>query len=193
MTASLVSTIGALAVFTPTDAGASTSIALTVKELAASSDAIVRVTQLERSSAWEEGRIVTTSKVRVDRVVAGATPGSELSIRTLGGVVGEIGQYVEGEADLGPGEQAVLFVSPLRAGTTTMRVIGRAQGRWSIARDARANEIVRVRGPGRLVERRVDGAGTVRAAARLAATLDGSLVDEATSEAAREWGAAHAR
>src|SRR5688572_15386468 len=100
LTASLVSTIGALAVFTPTDAGASTSIALSVKELATTSDAIVRVTQLERSSAWEDGRIVTTSKVHVDRVIAGASPGADITIRTLGGVVGEIGQYVEGEADL---------------------------------------------------------------------------------------------
>ncbi len=193
MTASFVSTIGALAVLTPTDAGASTSIALSVKELAASSEAIVRVTQLERASAWEDGRIVTTSRVRVDRVVAGAAPGAEIAIRTLGGVVGEIGQYVEGEADLVPGEQAVLFVSPVRAGTTTMRVIGRAQGRWSIARDTRGAEVIRVRRAGRLVERRSDGAGTVRADARLAATLDGSLAEEAANEAAREWSVTHAR
>jgi len=181
----------------PSDAGASTAVALSVRELASTSDAIVRVTQLAKTSAWEDGRIVTTSKVRVDRVVAGAPPASELSIRTLGGVVGEIGQYVEGEADLAPGEQAVLFVTPVRAvasTTTTMRVVGRAQGRWSIARDARAQEIVRVRGPGRLVERRGEGgAGTVRATAKLAASLDGATLDEATSEAAREWSVSHAR
>ena len=186
----------------PSDAGASTSVALSVRELASTSDAIVRVTQIAKASAWEDGRIVTTSKVRVDRVVAGAPPGNELSIRTLGGVVGEIGQYVEGEADLAPGEQAVLFVAPLRAatGTTTMRVVGRAQGRWSIARDSNApdapngREIVRIRAPGRLVERRGEGGlGTVRATARLAASLDGATLDEASSEAAREWSVSHAR
>lgn len=178
----------------PSDAGASTAVALSVRELASTSDAIVRVTQIAKTSAWEDGRIVTTSRVRVDRVVAGAPPASELSIRTLGGVVGEIGQYVEGEADLAQGEQAVLFVTPIRTGTPAMRVVGRAQGRWSIARDARAQEIVRVRGPGRLVERRGEsGAETVRATAKLAASLDGASLDEATSEAAREWSVGHAR
>lgn len=185
----------------PSDAGASTSVALSVRELASTSDAIVRVTQIAKTSAWEDGRIVTTSKVRVDRVVAGTPPGSELSIRTLGGVVGELGQYVEGEADLAPGEQAVLFVAPLRASasatTATMRVVGRAQGRWSITRDARATdarEVVRVRSPGKLVERRGEsGAGTVRATAKLAASLDGASFDDAASEAAREWSVSHAR
>ncbi|MBS2016467.1 MAG: hypothetical protein JST00_26515 [Deltaproteobacteria bacterium] len=181
-----------LAILSPHDAGASTSIALSVRELAASSESIVRVTQLERSSAWVDGRIVTTTRARVDRVVAGVATGPEITIRTLGGVVGEIGQRVEGEAELGAGEQALLFVAPLR-GQAAMSVVGRAQGRWSIVRDAHAREVVRVRDQGRLVERRGDVGVGVRAPSRLAAALDGSAVDEATAEAVREWGASHAR
>ncbi len=180
------------AVFAPHDANASTSIALSVAELASSADTIVRVTQLEKTSAWEDGRIVTTTRARIDGVVAGASPGSEVSVRTLGGIVGTIGQFVDGEAELAPGEQAILFLAKADA-KNTVRVVGRAQGRWSVVRDVHAHEIVRMRGAGNLVARRAAGVGTVLVAPKLASSLDGVLVNDATREAAQAWSTSHAR
>ena len=84
----------------PREASASVAIAASLEDLARASTVIARVTPVERTSAWEDGRIVTTTRVRVDEVVAGSVAGStrELRVRTLGGRVDTIGQIVEGEA-----------------------------------------------------------------------------------------------
>src|SRR4051812_26591915 len=83
----------------PREAQASVAIAASLEDLARASSVIAKVTPLERMSAWENGRIVTTTRVRVDDVVAGAVAGNarELRVRTLGGRVDKIGQLVEGE------------------------------------------------------------------------------------------------
>lgn len=172
------------------DAHASTSIALGVDDLARASDAVARVTPIASSSAWENGRIVTTTRARVDAVVAGSAP-TEVSVRTLGGIVDGIGQSVEGEAVLDVGSPAILFLARVQddAGAR-MRVVGRAQGRWVVARDG-ARDVVRVRATGALVARRPDG--PVAPSGALATSLDGAPLEQAVSAAASAWRSTHAR
>jgi hypothetical protein len=113
-------------------AAASTFVELTVAELLAGSRSVVCATPQERLSVWEDSggagrRIVTYTHVRVDRVLDGL-PGAEVWVRTLGGVVDDIGQRVEGEAVLSPGQPVLLFLTPRADGTHS--VVGMGQGHY---------------------------------------------------------------
>ncbi len=67
--------------------------------------------------------------------MAGALPsGDDPWLRTLGGVVGHVGQRVEGEAVLSFGYQALVFLGAGKAGT--FDVTARAQGKIPDCHDA---------------------------------------------------------
>src|SRR4029077_4401592 len=78
------------------DAHASVSVAVLFEELVRDASAVATVTPLEQRSVWENGRIYSYSRVNVDALLVGAMP-REVWIRTMGGVVGTIGQIVDGE------------------------------------------------------------------------------------------------
>ena len=84
-------------------AAASTSIELSVAELVSKSTLVLAGTPLDSRSLWEESeggrgrRIVTYTRLRVDRLIDG-NAASEVWVRTLGGEVDDIGQHVDGEA-----------------------------------------------------------------------------------------------
>jgi hypothetical protein len=184
-----------MAVLAPDDAHASVAIAASLDDLARGSSVIARVTGLERESAWEDGRIVTYSRVRIDGVIAGATPATaatELRIRTLGGRVGNIGQLVEGEAALAPSETSIVFLALAPRGNDHI-VVGRAQGQLVVRRDVHGREVVRVdsRAVGELVDRRVRP--PLRPAGRRVIELDGATVDSVVADAKRAWEVGHAR
>ena len=85
-------------VLVPTDAQASVSIAVAFDALVKDADTVGVVTPVESKSVWEEGRIYTYTRVKVEQGVAGELgTGSEGWVRTMGGVVGKIGQLVDGE------------------------------------------------------------------------------------------------
>jgi hypothetical protein len=131
----LISLAGAAAaVAWPGRAEASIARAVTLQELSAASQTALLGTALEANSRWDtvggRKRIVTTTRVRVDETVAGAPPGAEILVRTLGGQVGDIGQIVHGEAFLLLGEAAVLFLADLGGGESV--VTGMAQGHYPV-------------------------------------------------------------
>lgn len=180
----------------PREAQASVAIAVSLEDLARASSVIARVTALDRESSWEDGRIVTYSRVRVDDVIAGAAPASsrELRIRTLGGRVGDVGQLVEGEPLLVPSESSIVFLAARPSGTglpIALVVVGRAQGQLIVRRDVHGREIVRVGVVGELVERRIHP--PLRPNGRRIVELDGAAVDVVAVDAKRAWEAGHAR
>jgi hypothetical protein len=119
----------------PRSAAASTSIELSVADLVSKSTLVLAGTPLESRSLWEESeggrgrRIVTYTRLRVDRVIDGA-PSAEVWVRTLGGEVGDIGQHVDGEAVLSPQRSALLFLRWLPGGAHG--VVGMAQGQYPL-------------------------------------------------------------
>lgn len=119
----------------PPPAEASVSVLLSLDELVAASSAVIVGTPGEKKCQWEEiggsRRIVTYTLIKVDKTITGA-PGSEVWVRTLGGVVDKLGQAVSGEAQLTTGTKAVLFL--LKRGDVTM-VAGMAQGHYPIQVD----------------------------------------------------------
>src|SRR3954462_8844402 len=83
----------AAAILVPTDAQASVSIAVGYDALVKDADAVGIATPIESKSVWEDGRIYTYTRLRIEQGVAGELgTGSEGWVRTMGGVVEKIGQ-----------------------------------------------------------------------------------------------------
>lgn len=123
----------------PKEAQASVSIAASFEELVKNADAVAVVTPLEHTSVWEDGRIYTYTHVKADQGVAGEFgAGADGWVRTRGGVVGRVGQLVDGEAVLTPGKSSLLFLRKFKQGGT-WEVIERAQGQFPVIENADAN------------------------------------------------------
>jgi len=172
------------------DARGSVALALSIDELARAASSVARVTPLGATTAWEDGRIVTSTRVRVEAVVAGGAVrvGEELTVKTRGGVVGDVGQSVEGEAQLASSAPSLLFLAPRADRTYT--VAGRAQGQPRATLDGAGREAVRVlaHGAGGLVRRPAP-----RSALPLAIELDGAEAPSVVRVIARAWETTHAR
>jgi hypothetical protein len=165
----------------PSPAQGSIARALALSELVAGSDQVVSGTALEATSRWEQiggsRRIVTYTRVRVDETLAGASPGPEMMLRTLGGTVGKVGQVVHGEALLLIGESAVLFTGPAPDGVPA--VVGMSQGHFPLRAD---------KGGVRRLSPSPRGFELYGKAGALA-ELNGKSLDDARSRIRRAWDA----
>jgi hypothetical protein len=109
-----------------------------VEDLARTSDAVVRG-RVERQVSRKVGtRIVTDVEIRVAAVWRGAAPQQVVKMTVPGGVVGDLGQRVDGMATFANGEDVVVFAG--RGSDGRWRVNGGAQGKFSVeAAEARPN------------------------------------------------------
>lgn len=115
----------------PHVAEASVVEALTLRQLVRESDhVVVARVESQRAHYDELGRIVTDVTIRVEEAMhGGAARSATLVVRRLGGVVGDVGLRVEGEASFVDGERLVLFARVLRVpGGTVLRPVGMSQG-----------------------------------------------------------------
>src|SRR5579863_8710065 len=132
--------VGALACFalvavTSAAASASVSLPVTWDALVRGSTAAAVVTPVDSKAVWEDGRICTYTHVRVERAVAGSlAAGDEPWVRTLGGIVGKVGQIVDGEAVFSPGRASLVFLRAATAGSAgsagALDVTARGQGQF---------------------------------------------------------------
>lgn len=124
----------------PASANAAVSVAITLEELTTSSTHIVVATAGDKRSVWEDlpggRRIVTYTRFHVESST-GTSPGQDIEVRTLGGAVGNIGQLVNGDAKIGKGERALLFL--LKTSSGALVVNGLAQGHFPIRADKDGN------------------------------------------------------
>lgn len=118
------------------DANASVMIAVPFDALVKDADAVAVIAPQESKSVWEEGRIYTYTRVKVEQGIAGDTTGGngEVWIRTMGGVVGKVGQLVDGEPVFTPNKPNLLFLRKFKAGGT-WEVSARAQGQYPVVVD----------------------------------------------------------
>lgn len=114
-----------------TDASASVMIAVPFDSLVKDADAVAVIVPQDAKSVWEDGRIYTYTRVKVEQGVAGDTSGSEIWIRTMGGVVGKVGQLVDGEPVFTVNKPNLLFMRKFKAGGT-WEVSARAQGQYPV-------------------------------------------------------------
>ncbi len=98
-------------------AHASAMLSLTLDDLVDKSDVAVVGIAKSRTSRWEDGRIVSYTTVDIDTKIGGldTKAPSTVVVRTLGGVVGDIGQKVHGEAVLPLQSKVILFLRELPA------------------------------------------------------------------------------
>jgi len=173
------------------DAQASVSIAVTWDGLVRESTFAGMVTPTSATSVWESGRIYTYTQVHVDRVLAGDAGGaSDLWVRTMGGIVGNLGQVVDGEAVLTTGRPSLLF---LHAGPTgAFQVTARGQGQFPLVLDAKSVlRLSRSSSVGGLVSPK---RSTTSAAPILAVEMvHGRLVDDVARDVAAAWPRVHAK
>jgi hypothetical protein len=135
------------ATFAPPSAYASTAIALSLEDLVDRSESVVVAIPKSKLSRWESGRIVTYTTVAIDTAVAGSgKAGESITIRTLGGVVDDIGQITHGEAVLPISKPIMLFLRAMPSGPKalagSMVVTGMAQG--ALAVEVGPDKIARV-------------------------------------------------
>jgi len=199
----------AAAFLVPSDASASVSIAIGYDALVKDADNVVVVTPGDQSSVWEDGRIYTYTKVKVDQPVAGDLPaGGEGYVRTMGGVVGKIGQLVDGEPVFTSGKQSMVFLRKLKV-ASTFEVSGRAQGQFPVL----VNEVTKMKtfsrsgnagmllppkpvtttpASGVTTQSTKDFAQTPVAKLRLASeVIHGRAIDDAATEIATSWKKLH--
>jgi len=183
-----------LALLAGAAASASVSVAVSWDALLHESTAAAVITPTtEARSVWEGGRIYTYSRVHVDRAVAGdVNAGDDAWVRTMGGIVGRVGQIVEGEAVLAPGQPSLLFLRPGDAGT--FEVTARGQGQFPLVADSDATKplrVVRSNAVGALVQPRPVGPVVLP---RLAAEiLHGRSIDDVARDIVAAWSRAHAQ
>ena len=178
-----------------TVAHASISVPVTWDALLRGSTAAGVVTAAGPGSAhavWEDGRICTYTRVHVDRAVAGSlATGDEAWVRTLGGVVGKVGQIVDGEPVFSPGRPSLVFLRPSAVGA--LEVTARGQGQFPIvgsSGSAGAPVVVRSNTVGTIVPRALPATGVPAVLA--ADTLHGHSVDDAARQITTAWTTAHA-
>jgi hypothetical protein len=132
-------------VLVPTDAQASVSIAVAFDALVKDADTVGVVTPLETKSVWEEGRIYTYTRVKVEQGVAGElATGSEGWVRTMGGVVGKIGQLVDGEPVFTANKSSLVFMRKFKI-AGQWEVSARAQGQYPVVVDDTVKDTFRSR------------------------------------------------
>ncbi len=180
----------------PADAQASVSIAVGFDALVKDADGGVAVaTPTDAKAVWEGGRIVTYTKLRIDQSVAGETQqGQEIWVRTLGGVVGKIGQLVDGEPVFSPNKASLLFLRRFAQGT--YEVSARAQGQYPILVDeqTKLRKIGHNANVGAILPPRNRPIDTKAAEGpdRLAGdVIHDRAVDDAAKEIAEAWKKAH--
>ncbi|HEY4011791.1 MAG TPA: hypothetical protein VGM06_00520 [Polyangiaceae bacterium] len=173
------------------EAHASVAVAITWDDLLRTSAAAVVVTPIESTAVWENGRIRTYTRMHIEQSVAGElASGSTTWVRTLGGVVGKIGQLVEGEATFVQGQRSLLFLQPAPAGS--YEVTARAQGQFPIMSlgGQAAPRVVRSGSAGALVAPWLKASSQGN---RLASeVLHDRPVGDALSDVAADWPRTHA-
>jgi hypothetical protein len=176
---------------------ASVSYALSLDDVARESALVVRIMPVDQTTAWEDGRIVTTTNARIESFLAGtpSTSSSNLRIRTLGGVVGDVGQRVEGEAHFVVGTPSIVFLMA-KTGENRFFVSGRAQGQLVIVNEgagaAAADEVVRIRGTDTLLTRSVR-VPLAPVKGTLVVSLEGKRASEVIAEVTKAWELTHAQ
>ena len=139
-------------------ARAALAVPASVEDLARSSQAVVRGRVAKLTSRWSEDqrRIFTYVEIAPSSVWRGAPP-SRVTVLVPGGVVGPIGQRVDGAPTFAKDEDVVVFLSEAEAGA--FRVTGLAQGKFKVDADAARPDLSHtsfVEAPLRAMERRAE-------------------------------------
>jgi hypothetical protein len=116
-------------------ASATSIIPMTVEQLTHTSEAVVEAQAVQQWSAWtpDHNMILTYTRFRVTSVLKGAAP-AEITVKQLGGKVGDNMVKAAGVRYFRPQEEAVLFLHPAMANDGTYVITGLMQGNFHVNR-----------------------------------------------------------
>jgi len=118
------------------NAAAPTTLAhMSIAKLTKASRLIVRARCVDNSSAWDAAEIWTFSTFEPSEIWKGSS-GQRVSVRLLGGRVGDLTSNVSGIPRFHAGEDVVLFLTPTARGDFS--VVSWVQGTFRIHRDPRS-------------------------------------------------------
>ena len=124
-------------------ASATTLERMSVAKMTQVAQLVVRARCVANSSAWHDGEIWTFTSFTVEDAWKGAPSGAaqRLTVRLLGGSVGNLSSTVSGVPRFRPGEEVILFLQPTARGDYS--IVSWVQGTFRIHRDGRSGvEIV---------------------------------------------------
>lgn len=116
-------------------ANATTLAPLKLTDLAQESTAIARLRCLDTKSFWDRGEIWTETRFAIVKREKGEVP-AVVTVRLLGGKVGNLHSRVDEVPEFRTGEEVYLFLWN-RAGEP-YRVLGWSQGTFRVSRDAQS-------------------------------------------------------
>jgi len=116
-------------------AGATSVMGVDLDQLTRQSDVVVHGTVKGKASRWsgDGRRILTDVQIEVRESFKGS-PSRTVTVQQPGGVVGDIGQRVDGLATFEVGEEVVVFLE--RWGSQHFQVTGAAQGKFRVERSS---------------------------------------------------------
>ena len=122
------------------DAAATIVIPLDDVALAESAVGIVlgHVVHIESVRDVQRGRLFTLIRIVVEEAVKGDFPDGEITIRQIGGTVGDLRHWIYGSPEFVLGERVLLFLDEDRDGN--LRVAHLFQGKYSISLDSDTGE-----------------------------------------------------
>jgi hypothetical protein len=118
---------------TGSGATATTLAHMSVEQMSQTAQVIVRARCLENATVWDAGEIWTLTSFEVEEVWRGPEP-TRITVRLLGGRVGNLTSSVSGVPRFRPGEDVVLFLEATQRGDFS--VVSWEQGTFRIAREA---------------------------------------------------------
>jgi hypothetical protein len=139
----LVVVFAALHVGAVATASATTLERMSVAKMTQNAQLVVRAQCLANSVAWDSGEIWTFTSFEVEDSWKGAPTGAaqQVTVRLLGGSVGNLTSTVSGVPRFRPGEEVILFLQPTARGDFS--IVSWVQGTFRIHRDSRSGaEIV---------------------------------------------------
>jgi hypothetical protein len=127
----------ALALLSAFPADATTIARMSLAKMAQAAPLIVRVRCAGSSVAFDAGEIWTFTSFHVEETWRGDAP-SEITVRLLGGNMGNITSHVSGVPRFRLGENVILFLEPTKRGDFS--VISWEQGTFRVSRDSAGTE-----------------------------------------------------
>src|SRR5580658_10006125 len=124
-------------------ASATTLERMSVAKMTQAAQLVVRAQCVANSTGWDGGEIWTFTSFAVEDAWKGAPSGAaqQLTVRLLGGSVGNLSSTVSGVPRFRPGEEVILFLQSTARGDYS--IVSWVQGTFRIRRDARSGaEIV---------------------------------------------------
>jgi hypothetical protein len=142
--AAAIAVVAATALFSATPCQATTLERMSLAKMVHTAPLIVRARCLANSRDWDSGEIWTFTNFAIEEAWKGAPPGAaaQLTVRLLGGSVGNLTSTVSGVPRFHPGEEVILFLEPTPRGDFS--IVGWLQGTFRIVRDARSGKEIAV-------------------------------------------------